>query len=276
MTSSRFFRRAPLPGAALLRTLRSAKILLSATALSASVGCSGEDEEPLTRASFCEQWAEAACAEAVLDACQAADADACRASQAASCLARYVSDAAFGGTGADACLGAVQRAYADADLDGEELRVVLRGAPPCDRLLSGPSVAGGSCSTTADCDTAQGLICIYQVAADTSTCEVPVTVGAGLDCSAPGSVCGEGFFCNGSNCVGVLDPGGACTDDVQCGAEGFCDPGGVCASVLGVGEACEFDEQCGAALCLGAPAGAATCTDLVRLGRSEPLCDDLT
>lgn len=268
---------APREGAALCaRQPHAARAWLLVALFAAAMGCSGDDEEPLTRTGFCDQWAAAACADAVVEACQAADADACRASQSSACLRRFASDAAFGGTGADACLAAIGSAYADADLNGEELRVVLRGAAPCDRLLSGPGLAGGSCSVTADCDTAQGLVCIYQLGADTSTCEVPASVGAGLDCSAPGSVCEEGFFCNGDNCVGALDPGEDCSADIQCGAEGFCGAGGACSAVREGGEACEFDSECGAALCLDAPTGDAVCTSLVRLGRAEPLCADLT
>lgn len=234
--------------------------------------CSGDDPAPRTRAQFCADWAAAACSDEVVSACQAEDVESCRVAQEAFC--EELVPASFSDTAGSACIRAVRRAYADADLDGEELGVVLRLAEPCDGIIAGPGEEGDSCEEPRDCNLAAGLECLKKSDSTEGVCRMPEVVMAGLDCEAEQKTCEEGFFCNGSNCVEARDPGDECTIQAECGEEGFCNAEGECEESYAVGEACETDMQCGTGICYEFE-DETVCTDLIRLSRSEPVCDDL-
>lgn len=236
------------------------------------VACSGEDPAPRTRAQFCADWAAAACSQDVVSVCQASDAESCQEAQEAFC--EELVPASFSDAGGSACLRAVSQAYADADLRDEELGVVLRLAEPCDAIIAGPGEAGDSCEEPRDCNLAAGLDCIKKAGSTEGVCRMPEVVGAGLDCEAEQKTCEAGFFCNGDNCVQARDPGEECTINEECGEEGFCNADGECEERFAVGEPCEEDIQCEAGVCY-AFEDETVCTDLIRLSRSEPVCDDL-
>ena len=238
--------------------------------------CSDDgDDAPDTPEEFCDQWAAAACSEDVVQACQAANADACRASQVAACLGE-VPATGFSGEQADACIDAVEEAYEDADLTVNELRTVLRRAPPCDALVRGPSAEGESCMQRSDCDAPGGFDCVFKGGAASGTCQRPESVGPGQNCSAPNAVCTEGFYCNGSNCIAGEAAGASCNTHAQCGPTGYCDvTTSLCAARLPVSAPCDFDEQCTSNVCYQFSASERVCTDRLRLSRSEPICADL-
>jgi hypothetical protein len=98
-------------------------------------------------------------------------------------------------------------------------------------------------------------------------------VGAGLDCSADNAVCGDGFYCNGQNCIGGQAPGNPCVTDRECSNAGFCSSG-TCATRLGVASPCTANAECQSGVCFDSPSGR-VCTDRLRLSRAEPLCEDL-
>jgi hypothetical protein len=236
--------------------------------------CSAEDGEDVsTPGSFCRRWAAAACSDEVVSACQAADADDCRASQVSFCLERLPASE-FSAGGADACLDAVDAAYADADLSADELAVVLRFAAPCDRLVRGASAEGDSCQSSRDCD-APGLDCVFKGGLTSGTCQFGEVVGAGQDCSASNATCEAGFYCNGDNCIAGEKLGDPCASHVQCGLTGFCGLTSVCEARRAVNTACGIDEQCASGLCYEFSASNKVCADRVRLSLSEPLCEDL-
>src|SRR4029077_16765067 len=121
-----------------------------------------------------------------------------------------VPDASFSDAHADACLGAVSDAYADASLRDEELATVLRLGAPCDQLLTGPKDRGESCTTRRDCDASSGFDCLKKGDASKGTCQIPEEVGGGRDCSAAQKVCTTGFYCDGDHCVEGKDVGEDC------------------------------------------------------------------
>jgi hypothetical protein len=246
---------------------------LFAASLLLALACSGDDASVDTPTSFCNKWAEAACSEDTVSACQAADVDQCRGSQIAFCL-DLVPTAGFSGRAADACLDAVGSAYADADLTATELQTVLRLAEPCDRLVKGPQSEGELCSSRADCNAPEGFDCVFKGNTAMGTCQVPRLVGAGLDCSDQNAVCGEGFYCNGQNCIGGQSVGMSCITDRQCSLDAYCAPSGLCAERLAVDSPCTLDAECATGLCYQFDAER-VCTDRVRLSRTEPICADL-
>jgi hypothetical protein len=243
-------------------------------AVAAASSCSSEDGEPDSPDAFCERFAEAACNTEVVQACQAADTSACRSSQVAFCLGQLPASG-FSGETADECLDAVETAYADADLDAAELGTVARFEAPCDRLVRGPGLQGAVCSDRRDCDAPAGFECVLQRDQITGTCERAVPTGPGEDCSAVGSVCTEGFYCDGSHCIAGESLGEACITHEQCGVSGYCGLLSECEARLPVRSPCGFDEQCSSGLCYQLSATEQVCTDRVRLSLSEPLCDDL-
>jgi hypothetical protein len=240
----------------------------------ASACSSDDEEEPETAATFCERWAEAACADEVVSACQAAGVDQCRASQAARCLGALPAGE-FSGASADQCIEAVEAAYEDADITPDEIRAVLRFEAPCDQLVKGSAAEGEACATRADCDAPGGFDCVFKGAQTAGTCLLPTRVGAGQDCSAPEAACGAGFYCDGNNCIAGENVGEPCTSSRQCSSTSFCGAAGLCEARGAIGTSCELDEECTSDLCSSVSATEAVCTDRVRLARSEPLCEDL-
>jgi hypothetical protein len=256
-----------------------ALVLLSLSASLAFSACSSsDDDEPSTPESFCARWARAACSPEVVSACQAADDGECQQSQAAFCLST-LPPGGFSGARADRCIDAVEAAYEDADITSDEIHTVLRFAAPCDQLVRGLSAEGEACDSRSDCDAPAGFDCVFKGDASMGTCQLPETIAAGRDCSAPNAVCEPGFYCNGENCIAGENVGDPCTYHAQCGPEGYCDATAaltsLCQARTGVGSACGFDEQCASGVCYRFSATEQVCTDRLRLSRSEPICEDL-
>ena len=103
--------------------------------------CSADEKDSRTRESFCQEWASAACSNAVVSACQSSSAEACRLTQQGFCLSLVPST--FSDAAADDCLAAVSAAYADATLafpveyhPAVELGTTAAGRPALIRYLS--------------------------------------------------------------------------------------------------------------------------------------------
>jgi hypothetical protein len=106
------------------------------------------------------------------------------------------------------------------------------------------------------------------------TCQKPISVGAGRDCSAPEKVCDSGFYCNGENCIESKPSGRDCLHQEECASGLFCNEDGKCQSGRKVSEPCESDVECQSGICLS-DGEQTVCTDRVVLARSEPICDTL-
>jgi hypothetical protein len=231
-----------------------------------------ESDKHRTREEFCQDWAVAACSKETVSRCQAANAEACHQSQEDFC--RTLVSEHFSDVRGQVCIEAVRKAYADADLSGDELATVLSLGAPCDEVIVGPKDQGESCTKRTDCDASSGFDCVKKSGSTTGTCQEPVEVGAGRDCSAAQKVCAAGFYCDGEHCIeGKRDTEG-CTIREECSASSFCNDAGKCEAQLKVRSACTADEQCSAGVCYLFD-GERTCTDRIVLARSEPLCDNL-
>lgn len=251
--------------------------------LALQLGCSGEEApepNPLAnKAGFCKQWAQAACQEKVVSACDAASVDDCVASQRAFC--EGAAPMTYASTKADACIAAVKAAYADADLTAEEIQVVRYLGPPCDQLSKGLLDEGDDCAADEECNTAAGLHCIRKQDVVLGSCQTPQEVAAGDFCDEPSQVCAAGYYCNGENCVIFKKTNGACSADYECKPVDHCvieadADQGTCTPRLELNEACTADEDCQSGYCVsksGSTEG--ECASMIRLSRSEPLCDDL-
>jgi hypothetical protein len=238
-----------------------------------SLSCKADDEKkPRTREEFCADWAKAACSDETVSACQAEDAVSCRDTQEDACRKLLPED--FSDEMGQECIDAVKKAYADADLRGDELKTVLSLGEPCDKLIKGDKDEGEDCDSNADCDGPAGYECIRHSDADTGTCQVAQVVGAGKDCSSEQKICEPGFYCNGDNCIEAKDEGDDCTIQEQCGDSAFCNADKKCETKHKVSTKCTSDIECADGICYEY-AGEKTCTDRIRLGRGEPLCEEL-
>jgi hypothetical protein len=247
--------------------------------------CSEAEEGPgsnvstiRTRDAFCTEWGVQACNENVVDYCQARSVEACRASQAEYCLS--IVPTSYAPDHARECLDGVKRAYADGDLDGDELITVRALGEPCDRLLRGSGVANADCTENADCDGTKGLVCVTKGSDPVGTCQVPEEVQGGYECTEPQQLCEEDFYCNGDNCVAHRKIGASCTLDSECGPEAYCeslagDPEKICVSRGAVGSGCTTSRECISQICLEISDTESNCVDQVRLSVSEPFCETL-
>lgn len=210
-------------------------------------GCGGDEDPPnplATRAGFCGEWAKNACNEEVIDACAATGAEACRESQQEHCLSLVSADA-YRQSSAKACLDTVRAALADARLTAEEVGPVLRGEGAC----------SFSCVETAD-----------------GKCVEPTVVGGGEECSGEDVVCGEGFYCDGENCLARRAVGRDCSEEIPCREELRCvgEAGAqTCEERIADGEACESDEECQSGIC---GRGTNLCAARITLSDAEPVC----
>lgn len=225
---------------------------------------------------FCAEWGKAACSEETQSICQAASAEDCIRSQEDFCLQLplegYVDERA------DVCLRAVAAAYADADLDAQELRTVMYLDAPCDQLVRGPQDVGESCMSNLDCDAPAGKECVIKGTASSGTCQVPEVVAAGKTCTKAQQVCDAENYCNGDNCVEFKELGATCIANAECGPEASCDQsalgGGTCTAKREVSADCTDHTECKSGVCFEFTDGP-RCTTRLRLSRSEPFCNNL-
>jgi len=252
--------------------------------------CSGSEPGPgggttslKTPASFCQAWGKAACNAEVVDACGGDDVDACVASQQSFCLdlLPYGYDPKY----AQECLDAVEDAYADADLNAEELGVVLQLAAPCDRLIKGSGDVGENCSEDTDCNTLADLRCVIKTGQAQGTCQVPVEVGGGDPCDGPDQICSSNYYCDGENCIRQKALGAECLYDDECSDEHRCDSTlddagervpGVCVERIADSEPCTSDAECQSHLCpIARTATEGVCVSDLPLSPPIPLCENL-
>jgi hypothetical protein len=227
---------------------------------------------PAPSGDFCQQWATAACSDAVVSACQASDAAECRQSQADFCHMLSPSD--ISSSARDACISAVGAAYRDADLRGDELALVLRFGGACARLVVGSSKAGDTCSESSQCELARGYTCVKKADSNDGTCQIPQVTEAGRDCQAAQKTCTDGFFCDGHNCIETLKSSETCDIQEQCGEDAYCNDKHECEARHKVNDSCQNDFECAHGICAEF-AGQQVCTDRIVLSRADPVCANL-
>ena len=227
--------------------------------------------------SFCAEWADAACNSQVVDRCAAESTDHCVGQQERSCK-KLINADEYSNRTAFQCLGAVARAYADAELTASELKTVLGAQNECDSVVAGPGAADGACLRTSDCNTDRELECLFRPGNAVGSCQLPEGIEAGHDCSALSSVCGGEYYCDGSHCLSKKAAEEPCSNTEPCGADLHCPAGddSHCQPTLDTGGECELDEQCASGLCaLRTTESVGVCADSVVLNPLSPLCEQL-
>lgn len=278
-------------------TFRTSFTILSLGLLAA---CSGTKKGPGTTdpyadvASFCTQWASAACNSTVVSQCHAPSTKDCETAQAAFC--ESLIPANYDSQYAKQCIDAVKSAYKDAKITRSEFATVRELAAPCNQLIKGPGQVGGVCSSNNDCNTLDGLACVFKTSpvssdagtdagaeagadgggtAKAGTCQKPVTVGAGYDCTGAGDVCISGFYCGGGHCIASGKEGEPCSVTSPCGSDLDCQ-NGQCVAKAGENGNCTTDADCqDTLLCAPTATGQGVCVTERELSLSDPLCSDL-
>lgn len=244
------------------------------------VSCgSDEPEDPLKSASgFCGEWGKSVCTDAIILDCASGSVEKCQQAQRDYCLDR-VSENLYTGEGATECLDFLSNAYRDRALDREERDALVRLGAPCDKLLSGSGKAGKDCNQNKDCSTIDGLECVKQYGETRGQCQKPRLVPGGGRCSNADSVCQEGQYCNGSNCVAKSEEGEICSETVPCDESTRCvieeeETEGECTERKDNGERCKVDEECISNLCdRNASESEGYCVEALRLTVRVDMCD---
>lgn len=247
--------------------------------------CTVEEDAPpdplATATGFCDAWAESACQPDVIKYCNAKSVETCKSTQSDFCLG--IVPANYDSAHAKDCLNAVKDAYIDAELDPDELAVVLHLAAPCDQLSKGTRSRGQSCTANDECNTADGFSCIKKQGSADGICEKPEVIERGDECGGPAQVCVDGYYCSSEEyCVAYKKTDGVCEGDYQCKPTDRCVKAdadadtGTCELRADIDDACSKDADCQSGYCViesGSTEG--VCASTIRLSRTEPLCESL-
>jgi hypothetical protein len=242
------------------------------------VACgSDEKNDPLDEVSgFCAEWGERACSEIAIRRCSSGSEEECQSAQMDFCL-DLVPARLYNKEGAKDCLAAVQEAYDDAELDGEERATVESLGGDCQAVLSGDGELDDECTKDTECDVANDLVCVSRLDEESGTCQVPVEVGGGRGCSRADQVCEADFYCDEKrDCIEKQEVDDECTLAVPCKDNLNCaapeDSGvGVCTEKLGAGDECEWDEECATGICRGI--NSMICAHVIVLDLDQPICE---
>lgn len=228
--------------------------------LGAAAACSGEQPGPgagnsriRTESGFCTEWARAVCGANVVTACEYADGvDGCRDFQLGYCLNLVPSG--YSSAHAQDCINAAKTAFSDATITAEEASEVLNLGGNCSRLVDGGVAEGDPCSSDFDCNMVEENRCVIKPGNVEGTCHVPEPVGGGGRCDDAAAVCDDGFYCDGRNCVVVLEGDEPCVNDAECGSAALCVVGGdgigLCTPKLESQGECMADNECVSSFCV--------------------------
>lgn len=233
---------------------------LLALGVAIAAGCSSEQPGPgagnsriRTESGFCTEWARVVCSANVVEACEYADGvDGCRDFHLGFCL--NLVPEGYSPAHAQDCINAAKTAYSDATITAEEAAEVLNLGGECSRLVDGGVEEGDPCSSDFDCNMVEENRCVIKPGEVEGTCQVPMPVGGGERCDDAAAVCDDGFYCDGRNCLAVLEGGEECMNDAMCGSEALCvlggDGTGLCTPKLETQEECTTDGECISNFCV--------------------------
>lgn len=218
------------------------------------VACGTTEADPLKSVGgFCNLWGQEVCTESVVGLCGSPSTEQCQLKQSEFCVDQ-LSDGSYQGEGAQECLTFIHDIYRDSAISRKEREALLSLGPPCDGLLSGEGNAGDECDEDKDCATAQGFECIERLPEEGRHCHVPELVEGGGRCQDEASVCIEGQYCNGSNCIAKATEGDECSAAIPCEDSSRCvipsgETVGECEPRAKNGTACRIDSDCASNLC---------------------------
>jgi hypothetical protein len=233
------------------------------------------DNSLKSEASFCKEWAKAACNDDVVTNCDEVDTSTCVEHQSSFC--EDLVPTGYSSNRAEECINAVRDAYEDAVLDADELEVVLNLGGDCSHLVSGGYREGENCTEHNDCDTVHDYTCVIKPGDETGTCQVPNLRGPAKSCSAAEDICEEGTYCDsGNHCVEPDSTGAECTYDAMCPQDDHCaipsgstDGIGECTPKLENKATCATDGECQSGICLETTG---KCTSNIVLTGESSLC----
>jgi hypothetical protein len=262
--------------------------------LLAAASCSGKkagtDSALADVQGFCAEWGKSACTDNVLKACLGTK-ETCAQTQQAFCEGA-IPDGKYSSATAEDCLKAVADAYSGPSLTADQRDLVTKFTGACSKILSGSVGSGGECALDSDCNRAVDLACVKKAGSDKGLCEKPVPVANGNSCSAPESVCADGFYCDERHhCVSGGAAGDPCAPSTPCGlslrctgsaasaADAGADAGtsnGTCTALKKTADPCVSDDDCATRICiLIGSTGAGRCSDTIQLAPSEAVCATL-
>jgi hypothetical protein len=249
---------------------------LLALGLAVAAGCSSDQPGPdagnsriRTEDGFCTEWARVVCNANVVSACDF-DVESCREWERQYC--RDLVPAGYRPSDyAEECIDAAKTAFSDATITAEEASEVLNLCGDCSRLVDGGAAEGDACSSDFDCDMVEDNRCVIKPGAVEGTCQVPTPAAGGQRCTGLAVVCDEGNYCNGQNCVEVLESGDTCTNDAECGSAALCvlgaDSTGSCTPKLAARQPCTTGLECLSGFCVNE-----ICRLDVELSLDVPFC----
>lgn len=249
----------------------------TSAALIVAAGCGSSEkieQGPLypDATSYCAGRAHAECAAKVVSQCAVA-AETCALARQAACVAAVPSGRAYRPAQAEACIGAVGRAYDDASLARSEYDAIDAA---CSTVFAAGGGAGTSCTVDAECAVDDGLSCVPK-AGTSGSCQVARVVAVGDSCAAADAVCPAGTYCgSGGNphCGKDGQSGEHCSATEPCDATLLCDAASsTCKARLADGVACTSRDECVHGLCLDVPGGK-LCAGSVTFAPNEPICSE--
>jgi hypothetical protein len=115
----------------------------------------------------------------------------------------------------------------------------------CDPVFQKDAGDGAPCAVDSDCSPGSGIVCLLPTGSTTGgTCETPVMVSAGGDCSAAASQCPDGYYCDSSqNCGQDRASGESCSVSEPCISTTACS-GSTCSAKTLNGMSCQADSDC--------------------------------
>ena len=222
-----------------------------------ATGCGSEDPPTNTHpypdvGTFCTGVAKAICSDVAVEACYQSS-DATLDDDADTCVETYIQPARCNPKSLDysngasiQCVDAYSRAYKDGKLNVKELNDI---AATCHAVLHGNGELGGSCAQNSDCDGSEGLSCVIKPG-QAGSCQDPVSVTAGNDCTDSSAVCVAGFYCGSDNaCIVRPSIGEACNAGKPCLEDALC-VNDSCIEKSANGQTCIADEQCSGGICI--------------------------
>jgi hypothetical protein len=253
-----------------------AVLILAGGALSGGCGSSGPDYSELT--AFCQALAQADCSQAVVTGCYGSS-SATLSADTQSCVTARATPERCNPLGlgyhpqyAQPCIDAHTAAYMSGQLDAGAFATVEQQCLP---VLNQGGQTGTSCSSDTDCDVGSGDLCVVHQGGK-GTCQIPVPVMPGGECSDPAAECSAGYFCeSGGYCV--IDPdqaGQACGPGVSCNTGLGCSTTTMrCEAQLPDASPCMADGDCSGGLCI-ATAGSAQCAATYTFSVGSATCSD--
>ncbi len=148
---------------------------------------------------------------------------------------------------------------------------------PCNTLSKGPGDVAATCSNRSDCNTLEGLDCVFKAGQVEGTCQVPVAVSGGDPCVDAAKVCPETHYCDGSNCLTRIQAGQPCDLDKPCAQDLLCSSAsGNCEPKVANAGACTSHAECQSGACAFGKGGTTgTCVAEIELTVTADICDDL-